>query len=361
MNLTLHLTESCNMNCVYCTREKQNVHMSEKVLDAACELAFSSGHTAGLCFFGGEPLLREDLIDRAVSLCAKLSQETGKPIVYKMTTNGTLLTPEFLRRAAALHMGLGLSFEGLAQDTCRHFADGRGSFCIVEEKASLLLHYLPTSHAMMTIAPQAVPQYAESVKYLYQLGFRRIASTLAYGKNVQWDDDTLQQLEPQLREISVFYQEKMLEGKPFFFSPFDSKIRDMLNGCNPAERCHLGLRQMPVAPDGKLYACTQFIGDEAYCLGDVFNGLDKEKCAAIAKKDAEPAECRDCALKHRCTHTCGCMNRLETGREDKVSPLQCSYEQMLIAIADETADALFEKNPEQFRKHYTQKGTAENA
>ena len=353
MNLTLHLTDGCNMNCAYCTREKQPVHMSEEVLQAACRMAFHGIGKPGLCFFGGEPLLREDMIYKAMDTCAALAKETGQEPSYKMTTNGTLLTEAFLERARKEKMGIGLSFEGLAQDTCRQFADGRGSFAVVEEKAKLLLRYLPGSHAMMTIAPQAAPQYAASVKYLYNLGFRRMTATIAYGSKVHWTDEALGIVEEQIREIAAFYSEKMLAGKPFYFSPIDSKIRDLLAGYSPADRCHLGMRQMPVNTDGKIYACTQFIGDPDYCLGDVFHGLDRAKQIELSKREAIPETCRDCALRDRCTNSCGCLNRLETGNENQVSPLQCSYERMLIGLVDEMADALYEKDPALFRKRFT--------
>ena len=35
MNLTLHLTENCNMNCTYCVYEKTSQHMSREVLHKA--------------------------------------------------------------------------------------------------------------------------------------------------------------------------------------------------------------------------------------------------------------------------------------------------------------------------------------
>lgn len=352
MNLTLHLTENCNMACAYCTRDKTSARMSVDVLHAACELAFSESSHAGLCFFGGEPLLEQELIGEALRYCETLSAQTGKPVQYRMTTNGTLLTESFLKRAKEAGIGIGLSFEGLAQDTCRRFADGSGSFAVVEDKAKLLLRYLPGSHAMMTIAPEAAEQFEASVRYLFGLGFRRITATIAYGKCVTWTDRALRIVEEQLRGIAAFYSEKHLAGDPFYFSPIDGKIRDLLSGYSPAERCHLGMRQAPVTPDGRVYACTQFIGDEAYCLGDVFRGIDSERRMALAKKDATPETCLDCAVRTRCTNSCGCLNRLETGDERRVSPLQCTYERMLIALADETADMLYEQAPELFIKRH---------
>lgn len=357
MNLTLHLTDSCNMDCAYCTHTKTPARMSESVVDAACDLAFSAGRSAGLCFFGGEPLLEMPLIYRAVSRCTAKSKETGIPVFYKMTTNGTLLTESFLAFARGVKIGIGLSFEGSAQDCCRVFADGSGTFGVVEEKAKLLLKYMPKSYALMTIAPQAVPQFADAVKYLYQLGFRNMTATIAYGNRVHWTDEDLKHLEKQMREIAAFYEEAFLRGEPFYFSPIDAKISDNIRGFNPSERCHLGFRQMPVATDGRLYACTQFIGDEAYCFGDVFTGIDREKQKAVAMRASEPETCKECALRKRCTNSCGCMNRLETGNEDVVSALQCSYERMTIALADETADRLFAANEAAFRRRFMPKQT----
>lgn len=352
MNLTLHLTKGCNMACGYCTRMQTPARMSEAVLDAACDLAFSQGSSAGLCFFGGEPMLEQPLILRALNRCTARSAETGMPFQCKMTTNGTLLSEAFLKRASAVHMGIGLSFDGTAQDICRRFADGRGSFNLLEEKARLLLWYLPDSYAMMTIAPQAVSEYAAAVRYLHAHGFRRITATIAYGRQACWEERHIDQLREQLSETAAYYIAQFRQGTPFWFSPFDGKIQDALRGFQSGARCHLGFRQMPVAPDGRIYACTQFIGDAAYCLGDVFRGIDREKQRMLAQRDAVPDTCRACALRTRCTNACGCLNRLETGDERTVSPLQCTYERMLIQIADETADQLYQADPARFRRHY---------
>lgn len=354
MNLTLHLTEGCNLRCRYCVREKQPQRMREDVLYAACDLAFSSGKHAGLCFFGGEPLLERDLILKAIDYCTRRSEETGLPVQYKMTTNGTLLDAEFLALARKVRMGIGLSFDGTAQDLCRCTADGQGTFALLEEKAKLLLQYLPDACAMMTVAPEAAGEYAASVRYLRGLGFRQISAVPAYGKNVHWTDEAFTVLSEQLREAAAFYEAQFLAGTPFFFSPLDSKIRDCISGQNPAERCHLGFRQMPVNVDGKIYACTQFIRDTEFCLGDVFGGIDYTRQKQLAARHATPETCKACALRHRCTNSCGCTNRLETGDENRVSPFQCSYERMLIGLADEVADRLYAAEPVRFRTRFQQ-------
>lgn len=353
MNLTLHLTENCNMDCDYCIRDKKARDMSDEVVKAACDMIFKDSKSAGLSFFGGEPLLKKELIYYALDICEKKSKETGIPFACKMTTNGILLDDDFLARAKRVGMGIGLSFEGLAQNTCRHMADGSDSLELVRPQAEKLLGAMPKSYAMMTIAPQAATDFAKSVKYIYDMGFRRITATIAYGKRVNWTDETMNIVEEQLKLIADFYIECYKRGDKFFFSPFDGKISDAMRGKNASDRCHLGLRQMPVAPDGKLFACTQFIGDEEYCLGDVFNGLDKNRQIALARKSlekTEPKDCIECELRNRCTHTCGCSNRMETGNENEVSAVQCTYEKLVIFTADEVAETLYEYDKKGFEK-----------
>lgn len=353
MNLTLHLTEECNMACSYCPNHKSRAVMTEEIADAAVDLAFSKGTRAGLCFFGGEPLLCRDLIYRCLDRCEKLSKETGKRIDYRMTTNGTLLDEEFIIRAKNAGMIIGVSFEGTAQSVCRRFRDGSDTLPVLNEKTALLLKHMPLSYAMMTIAPEAVDKYAESVKYIYEHGFRRVTATIAFGPNVCWTEEKLAVLKEQLLEIADFYTEIVGSGKRFYFSTFDAKISECISGYNPAERCHLGYRQMPVNVDGRIYPCTQFIGDPDYLLGDVFSGINTDKQIEIAKRSSTPSECLECELRGRCTNSCGCMNRLETGNENKISPLQCTYERMIIDIADSIADKLMNEHEKEFVEKFS--------
>ena len=43
---------------------------------------------------------------------------------------------------------------------------------------------------------------------------------------------------------------------------------------------------------------------------------------------------------------------MNTGSENKVSPLQCAYERTVIEIADRLGDELFRYNEEEFVKYF---------
>lgn len=353
MNFTVHLTENCNMDCSYCIRTKTPRDMSLEVLYKTCDLAFSKGNKAGLCFFGGEPLLKKDLIFEALDYCEKKSEETGIPFVCKMTTNGTLIDERFLERAKSVRMKIGLSFDGKGQDISRRFPDGSSSLETVEKKAKMILSCLPDTMAMLTIDPKACGMLSESVKYLISLGFNSVSTVMAYGHRVEWTDGDMEVLSAELNKVADFLRDEFKAGRKYFVTPLINKIKECVAGRNSSEHCHLGVRQLSVTPGGNIYPCTSFIDDENYYMGNVFDGLDKDRMAAIAARSNTPETCKECDLRSRCTNSCGCANRMNTGREDQVSPLQCTYERMVIAIADRLGDELYGYSAEEFLGFFT--------
>lgn len=326
--------------------------MTWEILSQACDLAFSKGSRAGLCFFGGEPLLKKDLIYQALDYCSKKSSETGITFKCKMTTNGVLLDEEFLECARNAGMGIGLSFDGKGQDISRRFPDGSSSFALLERKAKLLLSYLPESVAMLTLHPDACGLLSDSVRYLISLGFTNIACVIAYGERVDWNESDIEVLRSEYNKIADFIRDEFIAGRKYKIAPLTSKIKECVAGSNPAEHCHLGTRQMSVDVDGRIYPCTQFLKDDGYYLGNVFEGLDNERVIAVAKKSNTPETCRECDLRSRCTNSCGCANRMNTGNENEVSPLQCTMERMYIEIADRLGDELFRYNRQEFLEFF---------
>ena len=66
MQLTLHVTNECNLRCKYCFVDLGPQRMSQDVANAAVELGMKNCKTSGLLFYGGEPLLEKELIYKTV-------------------------------------------------------------------------------------------------------------------------------------------------------------------------------------------------------------------------------------------------------------------------------------------------------
>lgn len=352
MNLTLYLTENCNLRCTYCVREKCPHDMTEETVRKSVDLAFSRGDSAGMCFFGGEPLLRKDLIYLALDLAQEKSKATGMPFFAKITTNGTLIDDEFIEAALKNKMTVGLSFDSLMQDDCRRTADGKPTYDLLKEKAEQLLSRGVNTIAMSVVSPDSCSKLFDSVKNVHDLGFKSMICNPAYGDKVTWTDEALEELKAQYDLVTDYLKELFLKGDNFRMAPLHNKITEAITGIDPSRHCHLGIRQLAVAYDGKLYPCTSFLHLPDWNLGSVYDGIAEERRKEMTKLCFIPEPCKDCDLKTRCTNSCGCANILNTGSPDMISPMQCEYERLIIERADLLGDALFNADKNRFLKAF---------
>jgi uncharacterized protein len=175
-----------------------------------------------------------------------------------------------------------------------------------------------------------------------------------------WNKADLDQLQQQYEQLGDLYIQWTRQGRKFYLSPFEVKLSSHI--CGPEvckEHCELGTRQLSVDPEGYLYPCVQFVApgrDSLWCIGSVSEGIDESKRLRLRdQSQGEKEPCRECAIRHRCHNTCGCLNWQTTGSVTRVSPVLCRHEQILIPIADRIGATLFqERNSLFLNKHYNQ-------
>lgn len=359
MHYTLHLTNNCNMECKYCYVDHRNIQiMSFNTVKKAVELgACKSNSSIGIVFFGGEPLLSKDLIYETVEYCRWKEKHSDSMFHFKITTNGLLLDEKFMEFSLKENIFIALSHDGIKEshDSYRVDRNGRGTFNILSDKIDMLISRRPYAPVLMVINPDTAEYFSRSVEFLYSKGFRYIISSLNYAAN--WTDRDMEILKKQYEILGEFYFEKTIAEDKFYLSPFEVKINSHISGdsyCN--ERCELGKKQISVAPDGLLYPCVQFVGDKDFSIGHVSTGINRERQEVIyASNEQEKQSCISCAIRKRCNHYCGCMNKQSTGSINMVSSVQCFHERLLMPIADRLAEKLYKKKSAMFiQKHYNE-------
>jgi len=364
MNVTLHLTTGCNLRCTYCFEGEHayRTDMTAEVGRAAVDFALrDAGDSPGIIFFGGEPLLKRDLIVDLVRYARAESARLGVLPHFKITTNGTLLDDEFLSFCADEEVAISLSFDGVraAQDRHRLNVGGAGTFDRVVERARALLRFRPYSPAIIVTTPETVQFAAKSVRFLFELGFEYVIFQVNYAG--AWTDEKLHELEQQYRLMAELYLELTRQERKFYLSPFDIKIATHIRGADARGLlCKLGLRQVSVAPDGTLFPCVQFVPhgdgkrDRALAMGDVWRGANRDaqaRCFEQTEQDA--AECGGCSLKDRCNRHCGCLNLQTEGDLSSPAPILCEHERMVTPISDQIAETLWREQSALFvQKHY---------
>lgn len=361
MHFTFHLTTGCNMKCSYCySPSTGRVDMTPETAIKAVDFAARVGSTnTGIIFFGGEPLLVKDTIKLIRQRCREREKEKGSPFHYKITTNGLLLDEEFLEYATSENIMISLSVDGTgeAHNTHRKGYSGTDTFEAVSAKIPMLLKHQPYANFMMVVSPETVKYYYDSVKYLLDRGCRYVIASLNYAG--AWTDALIKELKKQYQKIAQLYKKLTLEERKFYFSPFEVKFSSHIKGdYKKCEQCHLGMRQVSIAPDGGIYPCVQFVKDgvsnREFMIGDIHNGIDEEKRSLLYMHSRQTDEpCSRCALNNRCNNSCSCLNWQTTGSIGKIPPILCEHERVIIPIVDKLGEELYKKRSGMFiQKHY---------
>lgn len=126
------LTEQCNLRCSYCFVDHQAKHMDVKMLFSVLDKLFENalGKHIEIQFFGGEPLLRFDLIKKAVKYISENHIKRGTSVSYSLTTNGTMITDEIAQFIKQHPFTICISLDGdkATNDINRIYRNGRGSY-----------------------------------------------------------------------------------------------------------------------------------------------------------------------------------------------------------------------------------------
>lgn len=179
--VTLELTERCNLRCGYCIYNESNIgnrnfgqqDMSFETARKAIDyVAKHADQKLAIGFYGGEPLLRYELIQQ----CVAHAQETIKDINlnFGMTTNLVLMTKEKAQYFANIgNFVITVSLDGPqdVHDEFRKFPDGTGSFSIaIQGLKNLVEAYKDraSTHIIINVVTEG-PNYME--KYTKINGF----------------------------------------------------------------------------------------------------------------------------------------------------------------------------------------------
>lgn len=361
MHIVLHLTTGCNMSCEYCySPQSERNDMTDEIAFRSIDfIAEKYPINTGIIFFGGEPLLKKELIKSTISYCKTIEKQTGAYFHYKLTTNGILLDKVFLEFANSVNLNISMSIDGIEEshNRFRRLTNNEPTFEFLQDKIDLLLKYQPYSKVLMTVSPETLPYYAESFDYLINRGFKYMIASLNYAGN--WKDSDLRILKTQYQKISQIYERFTKEERKFYFSPFEMKFASHIRQNNlECYQCHLAKRQISIAHDGIIYPCVQFVKDgisnRVYGIGNIWDGINIQKQEQIYKESKIQSNlCPECDYNDRCNNKCSCLNWQLTGQINKISPVICETERVLIPIVDALGKRLYkQKLPMFIQKHY---------
>ena len=327
--LCLHVAHSCNLNCAYCFASQGKYHgdralMSFEVGKQALDfLVAHSGTRRNLevDFFGGEPLMNFDVVKRLVAYARSIEKEHGKNFRFTLTTNGMLIDDDVIDFANREMSNVVLSLDGRKEIHDRYRVDyaGKGSWDrIVPKFQKLVAARGGKSYYMRGTFTHANPDFLEDIRQMLDLGFTELSMepvVCAPEDPSALTREDLPIVLEQYEKLAQLMLERDKEGRPFTFYHY---MIDLTGGPCIYKRisgCGSGTEYMAVTPWGDLYPCHQFVGDEKFKLGNIWDGVTNTAIQsefAACNVYAHP-ECRDCWARLYCSGGCAANAYHATG------------------------------------------------
>ncbi|MBO4863967.1 MAG: radical SAM protein [Eubacterium sp.] len=352
--LTIQVTQACNLCCNYCpfanvtNNAYQRNHSSKRMdwetakksidlyLDCSSEL-----DDICIAFYGGEPFIEFDLIEKAVLYANKVF--VGKRIKYTVTTNGTLMDDKIRRFLFDNNFTVMFSIDGPASihDFNRKKYDGSGSYSLaVENLKKLSALYGEKSYEKLLVNTVINPETDyDEVLHLFDDPFflekkvyirADIASSDLLEKPLGYRDDFIQKFNYS-RFISLMSRFGIV--KDIKLDPISETFNNMLfdhinwkdeeksdlgNISAPGGPCIPGQRRFFVNADGDFYPCekvSELVDDVK--IGNIREGFDFNKAKRILNvAQSTEEECKKCVAFRHCS-VCVANISDEKGISDK--------------------------------------------
>lgn len=323
--MCLNIAHDCNLKCKYCFAEEgeykgHRMLMSSEVGKKAVDFVIKNAgprKNIEIDLFGGEPLLAFNTIKEIVEYAKEQEKIYNKNIRFTMTTNATLLTDEIMEYIDKNMGNIVLSIDGRKEvnDKVRVRYDGSGSFDSILPKIKKMVERRDKSkqyYARGTFTRNNTDFY-EDVISLANEGFKEISIepvVLPDNDPLSLREDDLEAIYDSYDKLVADMKERIGTDKEFKFYHFAIDLNGGPCVYKRISGCGAGHEYVAVTPEGDIYPCHQFVGNQDYKLGNLFEegfneALSQEfKNAHIYNKPT----CKGCWARFYCSGGCQANN-----------------------------------------------------
>ncbi|WP_440604633.1 thioether cross-link-forming SCIFF peptide maturase [Bacillus sp. GB_SG_008] len=318
--LCLNVAHTCNLSCEYCfasqgkyngNRAIMSYEVGQRAIDYLLE---NSGHHRNLDvdFFGGEPLMAWKVVKQIVAYARSKEKEHKKTFRFTFTTNGMLLSDEITDFLNEEMYNVVLSLDGRKEvhDHLRKTVTGKGSYDYIVPKFQEFLekrgdkeYYVRGTYTRNNV------DFTNDIFHIADLGFDKLSMEPVIcdpREPYALTDEDLPEIYNQYEILAKEMLKRAEEGNGFTFYHY---MLDLSEGPCIQKRisgCGSGTEYLAVTPWGELFPCHQFVGDEEYSMGNIWDGITKPETQCQFKENncySKP-ECQDCWAKLYCSGGC---------------------------------------------------------
>ena len=364
--LCLHVAHVCNLNCSYCFASQGKYHgdralmsfdVGKRAIDFLIE--HSAGHrNLDIDFFGGEPLMNWEVVKQLVAYGREQEKLHQKNIRFTLTTNGVLLNDEVTEFCNREMHNVVLSLDGRPQvhDRFRKDYAGNGSYDkIIDNFRRFVAARGDKSYYMRGTYTHYNTDFLQDILHMADQGFRELSMepvVCAPDDPCALTEADLPVLYHQYEELAKEMLRRERQGRGFTFYHY---MLDLEGGPCIYKRvsgCGSGTEYLAVTPWGELFPCHQFVGDEKYSMGNIYDGVTNTALRdrfASCNAYSRPG-CKDCWAKLYCAGGCAANAYHATGDISGVYSYGCDLFRKRIECAIMLKIALMDQKAEDNNK-----------
>lgn len=293
-------------------------------------------------FFGGEPTMNFDVVKQLVAYGRSIEKEHNKNFRFTLTTNGILLNDEIMQFANQEMANVVLSIDGRREvnDYMRPTRNGNGSsYDIIMPKFKKLAQSRnQTNYYVRGTFTHYNLDFSKDVLHLADEGFQQISvEPVVAGPEDDYAirEEDLPQIFEEYDKLAAELVKRRKAGNGFQFFHF---MIDLDGGPCVAKRlsgCGSGCEYLAVTPWGDLYPCHQFVGNEAFLMGNVDEGIkrtdirDNFKACNVYSKE----KCRNCFARFFCSGGCAANSYNFHGNINDAYDIGCALQRKRVECA----------------------------
>jgi len=266
--LELFLTEDCNLRCDYCYIQKRPSNMSWEVAKKSIDVwlnEFDPKVWYVIELFGGEPLLRFDLIKKIEEYVSIIEKEKNFRVSYRLVTNGTILNNEIINFLKTRpYFFIAVSCDGIKKVHDKHRKDiaGNGTFdIIIKNLEKFKQHGFFKSKKVsinMVVTPDTVRYFYENHRF-----FADFDENLSFAENffqaTKWKNSDFKEYQKQVELIIQLEKEKLQNQQKCRDKIIFGMIKKIITEDTSRYICQAGrLLGMTVDSKGDIFLCHRF-------------------------------------------------------------------------------------------------------
>jgi uncharacterized protein len=372
-NITLNVSRRCCLSCSYCFAhcfsEYDKVDMTLETAKKCVDWLLSPS-TSGdaskvdIGFWGGEPLLKWDLIKEIVPYAEYKAGMVGKDISFGGTTNVVLLTEDKFDFMDEHNIRFLLSIDGTKEhhDKFRKFPNGNGSWDIIDKNSTAILKRWPNSQVRLSFTPENLDGFIDDLNYFYEKGFRDIVySPVSEG---DWTEERI----AKLREVWMKVAEWYTQHEPIKMKFLDDACNQCLGNHQTGAPCGAGRQYVGIDYDGSIFSCHRFCKfddprpwyERELCLGHIDYGILNQQWRERFlnwKVEEIKNDCTGCRAKGiSCTGGCWATNYDLNGDIAKISDMNCELSRIVLEQGEYLLNLIGPEKALRF-KRFTEQGS----